>query len=304
MKLKYYINIARPDHWFKNLFMVPGIILAMQYTQVNFDISLLLKIVYAVMSICLIASANYTINEWLDAEFDKFHPVKKNRPSVIMGLKAHWVYTEYIILGTVGLILASLISTTYLYTSVFFLIMGFLYNVKPFRTKNKVYLDVISESINNPIRLGLGWFILAPEVFPPSSILISYWMGGAFLMGAKRFAEFRFINNAEVAGLYRESFKHYNEERLLISTIFYAITSSFFLGAFLIKHKVELILCFPLFAILFAWYLKIAFKPDSPVQNPERLYKEKKFMAFVIFLTAFTILLVYIKLPWLGFILE
>ena len=29
---------------------------------------------------CMIASANYVINEWLDARFDKYHPTKKNAP--------------------------------------------------------------------------------------------------------------------------------------------------------------------------------------------------------------------------------
>ena len=34
-----------------------------------------------IVSTCLIASANYTINEWLDAPFDRHHPVKRHRPS-------------------------------------------------------------------------------------------------------------------------------------------------------------------------------------------------------------------------------
>ncbi len=303
-KLKYYVNIARPDHWFKNFFMLPGIVLAIQYNQIVFDKAFVINLILAIISVCFIASANYVINEWLDAEFDKFHPVKKNRPSVIQGLKANWIYTEYVLIATIGLITAFQISMSYFYTSIFFLIMGFMYNVNPFRTKNKVYLDVISESINNPIRFCLGWFIISPMVFPPSSILISYWMGGAFLMGAKRFAEYRFINDSKVAGLYRESFKHYDEEKLLISTVFYAITSSFFLGAFLIKHRIELLLCFPLFAVLFTWYLKIAFKEDSPVQNPEKLYKEKKFMIFLVFLITFTIALVYIKIPFMQILIH
>lgn len=29
MAIGPYINIARPDHWFKNIFMVPGIFLAL-----------------------------------------------------------------------------------------------------------------------------------------------------------------------------------------------------------------------------------------------------------------------------------
>ena len=88
---KNYIAIARPDHWFKNIFMLPGTALAltMSSTPVNQDV--LINIFWAVISTCLIASANYTINEWLDAEYDKFHPVKHNRPSVAGNLSSFWV---------------------------------------------------------------------------------------------------------------------------------------------------------------------------------------------------------------------
>ncbi|MDA3880364.1 MAG: UbiA prenyltransferase family protein [Prolixibacteraceae bacterium] len=303
-KIKYYIGIARPDHWFKNLFMIPGIILALQFTNTSLDFELLVNVIFSFISVCAIASANYTINEWIDAEFDKYHPVKKNRPSVTQGLKAKWVYFEYTLLAILGLSFAWKISLAYFFTSCFFLLMGFLYNVKPFRTKDKVYLDVISESINNPIRLCLGWFAITSIVFPPSSILISYWMGGAFLMGAKRFAEYRFINNPNKSGLYRHSFKSYNQDKLLISIFFYALSSSFFLGAFLIKHKAELILSFPLFSILFAWYLKIAFEPNSIVQTPEKLYKDKWFIAYVVFLICTVTMLIFIDIPMLDIILK
>ncbi len=296
---KYYISIARPDHWFKNFFMLPGIILALQHDNNILMSNLLLKVGLGVISICLIASANYVINEWLDLESDKFHPTKKNRPFITKDLKARWVYIEYILLAIVGIIIAFFISKLYLITTLVFLLAGILYNVKPFRTKDKVYLDVISESINNPLRLCMGWFTIAPHTFPPSSILMSYWMGGAFLMAAKRFAEYRFINNPKTAGLYRASFKQYDEKKLLTSIVFYAILSSFFLSTFLIKHKIELILCFPLFSILFAWYLNIAFKDNSPAQHPEKLYKEKSFTIFVIFLAIFTIIMIKIQLPFL-----
>ena len=199
----------------------------------------------------------------------------------------------------------------------FLLFMGLMYNVRPFRTKERVYLDVLSESVNNPIRFALGWFIFVPVallpeslfdpswmILPPSSILVAYWMGGAFLMATKRFAEYRFINNPELAGLYRKSFKKYTEENLLISMFFYALTASFFLGIFLIKNKIELLISFPFFALLFAWYLKIGLRKDSVVQGPEKLHHEKKFMAYVVFLTVLLIALIYFDIPALNWFLK
>ena len=230
--LNDYISIARPDHWFKNIFMLPGMIMAYMYYRVDIDVKLMISLLAAVVSTCCIASANYVINEWLDAEFDKHHPLKKDRPSVVKNLNAKLVYLEYAVFASVGLIIAAFLSSTFFLMSLLLLIMGFFYNARPFRTKERAYLDVISESINNPIRFALGWLVIAPFIFPPSSILIAYWMGGAFLMACKRFAELRFINNKELAALYRKSFATYSEISLLISIFFYALTSTFFLYFF------------------------------------------------------------------------
>ena len=94
-----YISIARPDHWFKNIFMIPGMIMAFMYYKVDFNLSLVMHLVAALMSTCFVASANYVINEWLDAEFDKHHPVKKLRPSVVKSLNTRIVYFEYAAFG-------------------------------------------------------------------------------------------------------------------------------------------------------------------------------------------------------------
>jgi len=301
--IQHYIRIARPDHWFKNLFMLPGVILALEFSNSELSIAHISLAIFSTISICLAASANYVINEWLDAEFDKHHPKKKFRASVQQDLAPLWVYTEYATCAIISLVCAWQISEMYTLTTIVFMIAGACYNIKPIRTKDKIYLDVISESLNNPLRLMLGWLIVS-NTFPPTSIMLSYWMGGAFLMATKRFAEYRFINNPEIAGLYRQSFKHYNEQNLLISIVFYALMSSFFLGAFLIKHKVELILSFPLFSILFVWYLKIGFKHDSPVQNPEKLYREPWFMTYVCVLTIVIFTLIQSDIPALHFLLK
>ena len=70
------------------------------------------------------------------------------------------------------------------------LVMGLVYNVEPVRSKDKAYIDVLSESINNPLRLLLGWSAIIDSALPPISVLVSYWMGGAYLMAIKRYAEF------------------------------------------------------------------------------------------------------------------
>ena len=51
--------------------------------------------------------------------------------------------------------------------------------------KRQAYLDVLSESINKAIRLLLGWFFGTADYLPPVTIVLGYWLGGAFLMAIK-----------------------------------------------------------------------------------------------------------------------
>lgn len=301
---KDYLAIARLDHWFKNVFMLPGLFLAMIAYPTAVTLDLVINVVLGVLATCFVASANYVINEWLDAPFDKFHPIKKNRPSVANGLQGKVVYMEYALFAIAGLGLAWTINLPFFLAALLLFVMGIIYNVRPMRSKDRMYVDVLSESINNPIRLALGWFLIVSTVMPPSSMLVAYWMGGAFLMAIKRFSEYRFINDPELAGLYRKSFKSYNEVRLIVSVFFYALTCTFFLGIFLVKNRIELLLSFPLFALLFAWYLKMAFEPNSDVQRPEKLYKHYNFMIFIVFLSAALFALFYFDIEPLHYFLE
>jgi hypothetical protein len=176
-------------------------------------------------------------------------------------------------------------------------LLGISYNVPPIRTKEWPYLDVLSESANNAVRLMLGWFPLIQTQVPPLSLVISYWMVGAFFMATKRFAEYRHINDRAVAAAYRRSFGVYTEERLLVSMIFYATTCALFAGIFIVRYHLELLLFTPVAAGMFAFYLHLGMLPDSPVQNPETLYRQKRFTAYMIFAVVTFLFLMFTSIP-------
>lgn len=295
--MKNYIKIARPDHWVKNAFILPGVAIAILLTDFSFSADVILKLILGFFATCFVASANYVINEWLDAEFDKYHPTKKFRPVVSENMKFSLVMVEYAILIVLGVALSLFVGRMFLYMEIWLLVMGVLYNVKPIRTKDIPYLDVLSESINNMIRLLLGWFIITSEFQPPISILIGYWFAGAFLMATKRFAEYRMIGDPSVAGLYRKSFIKYTETSLLVSSFFYAMCATFFIGVFMIKYRLSYIIAMPFIFGLFCFYLFIAFKPDSAVQKPEKLYKEKKLLAYIAVLIVILVILTIVDIP-------
>ncbi len=302
--LRDYVRIARPDHWIKNLFILPGFLAAVVLLHAKPGPADWCRLALALACTSLVASANYVVNEWLDAKFDRFHPTKKNRPVVVADLKKPLVWAEYAVLGVAGLGLSLLVGKLFFAMAAWLFVMGVVYNVEPLRTKDVPFLDVLSESVNNMIRLLMGWFVVTDSSLPPCSVILGYWMGGAFLMAAKRFAEYRMIGDPERAGLYRRSFRRYTESSLLVSSFVYAVTATFLIGVFLVKHRIELLVSMPFLVALFGKYMAVAYKPDSAAQKPEKLYREKGLMFLTLLFVASLLAGGFLEMPWLDVFLK
>ena len=295
--LKSHLQIARFDHWVKNVFVFPGIIAALSVTEhVDYQ-SLIWIIPVGMLAIGLIASSNYVINEVLDAPFDRLHPIKKARPVAAGTVSLPLAYVQWIVLMIAGLSLAWLISERFTYTLAVLWLMGCIYNIPPIRSKDKPYLDVLSESVNNPLRLMAGWFMVTSLTVPPASLLLSYWMIGSYFMAIKRWAELRDIGTRCNPADYRASFKYYTLDNLLISIIFYGSTAMLFLGSFTIRYRIEWILAYPLVALVMAVYMKIGFKEESAAQAPEKLYKEPLLMVSVVACATLLGVLLFVDIP-------
>jgi decaprenyl-phosphate phosphoribosyltransferase len=295
--IRPYVQIARVDHWFKNAFMLLGVLLAVFYQPQLLASSSVWPLVLAAIATCLVASSNYVLNEILDGPTDRLHPKKRHRPVPAGLVSLPIAYAEWLLLAAAGLAIAVRVNPWFALSAFALWVMGIVYNVPPVRSKEWPYVDVLSESVNNAIRLMLGWFALITIQVPPLSLVLSYWMLGAFFMATKRYAEYRHIGNREVAAGYRKSFQHYTEERLLVSMFFYATACALFAGVFIVRYHVELILFAPVAAGVFAYYLKIGMQADSPVQNPEKLYRERGFFAYMLLATVLFVALMFTSIP-------
>ncbi len=232
-----------------------------------------------------ISTANYIVNEIVDAPYDAHHPTKQNRPLLTGKIRK----VPFIIIGLTLAVLS--LALAYLCFSLAFflsltclLFAGFIYNIRPIRTKDIPFLDSISESANNPIRFFIGWFAFAPQaLLPPLSLLICWWAFGNFLLVAKRLSEFRFLK--EKAGNYRTSLKKYSQFSLSTGMVVSILVFFAAYYHFAVTYKLQYFLYISVFIVLFfALIFKKTIVEKEIMEEPEKLLKHTNFAAYTLFL--------------------
>jgi 4-hydroxybenzoate polyprenyltransferase len=293
-----HLGILRFDHWIKNVLVLPGAAVALTAAPETAPLELGGRLCLALLATGLVASGNYALNELLDAEQDGRHPQKRHRPVPSGRVDRRIAWAQWPVLSALGIALAALLSTSLAFVLALMAAVGLLYNVPPARAKDVLYVDVLWEALNSPLRMLVGWYAVAPPVDPiPVSLLISYWMAGAYFMAVKRLAELRQLQGG--AATYRPVLAAYTEPRLLVSIVFYAAAAMLFLGAFVMRYRMELVLAFPFVAWSMAAYLALAFAPDSAAQAPERLYREPRLVLALVLCAALMTVLLFVDVPLL-----
>ncbi len=283
-----YIKICRPDHWLKNIFILFGHVVAIALVMdFHFTAHEVWMALLSLIPACLIASANYVLNEILDAPFDAMHPTKKLRgiPAGKVKVSILWWVKVGLIIGGFGSAWAFGFNWAYQAALLLLLISGVVYNVKPLRLKDRAFMDVIAESFNNPIRLWLGYYALVePHTVPPASIVLAWWFFGALLMTGKRYAEFRFIGDAELSGRYRRSFQTYTEKSLILAMITYANLFCFCTGIAMATYSRlnNLVFVFPLIVAAVLAYFHYAMKTENAKLEPEQLMRNPLLIVFTL----------------------
>lgn len=285
-----YIELLRLGHWFKNIVVLFGAIAAIIYFKIDLPLLALSgKIFLAIFLACIISSVNYGVNNICDEKNDMFHPIKKNR-----ALPSKRISKGTLLLTISLLLIGSLFLSKFVYGNMVTIwlfslfIAGIFYNVKPLRFKNIAFLDVISESINNPIRILIGWYsVSVSSVVPPVTFLLLFWSLGAIMMSAKRYAELNYLlsyNGKVSPHLYRNSYKFYSLQNIFIVVLFYSLASVSFMTFLSIKYQPKLLFSLPIILIYFIWLLLIMKRENSPFRDPEKIFLKEKFFSLITWL--------------------
>jgi 4-hydroxybenzoate polyprenyltransferase len=210
----YLFKSLRPTQWIKQGF----ILLPLLFAQKVFHYPSLLRSLEAIAIFCLLTGAIYLINDLVDVEADRRHPVKKYRPLAAGLISPRLVKMAAGLLLLWSLISGALVGQGFFLVLVTYLTIQLLYN---YRLKDIVILDIFSVSAGFFLRVIAG--AVAIQVIVSHWLIICSILLSMFLALAKRRQEIEFLGERD-AGNHRIIFSQYSE--YLLDQMIGVITAS------------------------------------------------------------------------------
>lgn len=151
------VKTSRPHQWVKNLFVLAPVVFAKDL----FEPALLIRAFGAFGVFCLLAGAVYTLNDIVDVEADRLHPVKRHRP-----IASGRVPIKLAKVMGIGLVVVGLGGAFYGPLPFFAVALGYiLLNIAySFKLKNVAYVDVGCIATMFVMRVAAGGFATGIEV--------------------------------------------------------------------------------------------------------------------------------------------
>ncbi len=178
------VRLARPAQWLKNGIMVLAIVFAGELSNPQ---SVLLTVI-AIALYCALSSAVYTLNDLVDAERDRLHPLKKNRPIASGRISQGTAAVMAVVLAVGGLVGSWFVNELFFWSAVAFLGLNLIYSLW---WKNVVILDVLTVALSFVIRALAGAFAI--EVPASTWMLINTLLLALFLGLGKRRHELLYL---------------------------------------------------------------------------------------------------------------
>ena len=178
--LKAIIEAMRPIQWIKNL----GIFAALILNGQLFSSDLFLKTSWAFITFCLLSSSSYLLNDVIDIDKDKLHPVKKNRPLARGDISQPLAILIVFILLFAGLFVSVFVNTGFIWLSLIFVILQYTYSLF---LKKKAIMDIIGIAVFFILRTYAGE--IATGYHLPIWIMLAVIFLSLFLASGKRRTE-------------------------------------------------------------------------------------------------------------------
>lgn len=103
MGIEPYREMASLDHWFENVLVLPGVVVAVFADPSLWRPAMTADVHLTPLVAGLLGSIDYVLDEPQGARSDASHPVEKNRPAASGRVDTRGAHAEWGVLGTVGI---------------------------------------------------------------------------------------------------------------------------------------------------------------------------------------------------------
>jgi 4-hydroxybenzoate polyprenyltransferase len=261
------LKSARPHQWVKNVFFVGA---PLVFARRIDDTTALLHTSAAVAGFCLISSAVYLINDLVDVEKDRSHPLKRLRPIASGALSIRQAKVAALVLALGGLCLNLSLGPLLAAIAAIYLLQNLAYSL---HLKHVPFLDVGSIATGFLLRVLAG--AMAIPVPPSFWLLICTLLLASFLGFGKRAHELRTSGNK--GGDQRKVLDRYNPKVLrfllqllaILTVLAYAIyTQSPHALGFFETRRLILTVPFVAFGVYrFIWIVHGKVDSESPTDS-------------------------------------
>ena len=276
------LQLLRIKDWFKNLIIFFPIIFSVKFLELNnyFD----LIITFIIFSIT--SSIVYILNDIIDLNNDKKHPIKKSRPLASNKISIKESIYILISLVFVGLIFLNFQKTIFIHILIY-LVTSCTYILF---LKKIPFLELLILSSLYLIRIDTGSLVINVE--STHLMLLTTLIISIFFILLKRIGELNLLKDNEFIQT-RSVLNFYNITTLKNITILMIIT--FFILVFIYTYSTSffLILTFPfIFMFIYRYYLSAIRSTDG--ENPISLILQNYFLIINIFATLFILITILI----------
>lgn len=158
--LKYIFKAMRPKQWTKNAFVFAALI----FDRKLFDLNSLERTLMTFGLFCLLASSVYLLNDIMDIEADRSHPVKKNRPIASGKLPISLAVIMAILLLAVALFGSYLLFIGTFFIFLIYFVLNLVYSKW---LKHIAIIDVLVIAACFVLRVAAGVSVIQVERFSP-----------------------------------------------------------------------------------------------------------------------------------------
>lgn len=312
--LSLIIRSARPRQWVKNFALYAALVFSGFFFYVPLDSwPYFVTVTYAFVVFCFLTSAVYIINDIIDYDADRHHPVKRKRPIASGELPIPIATFTAIILLAVVFLMSLWLPVFFQVLVIAYFLLQMLYAKK---TKHVAILDVVSIASGFLIRIYAGAVVV--DLHMSVWFLLTVVSASLFLAVGKRQSERTLLEGKDIKDLgeTRISLRRYSQRLLDQYTGMFANATWLTYALFTFQNEVArpderlatfygllprtlqsqklLMLTLPFVIIGIMRYLQLVYE-DNEGESPEKvLWRDKALFAIVIAFGLSVMILIYI----------